>query len=227
MQPEVAKTTRVCTYDRAGMGYSEAGPLPRTAEHFAQELHTLLQHAGVPGPYVLVGHSSAARRCGCSRTPMRQKSPGVVLIELMNPGAVGTTAPATPPDPGSRSITDTVLTNFFPARVGLVRVVTGSRGGPVPRRCEGRRELSLQTIRFPRSGFRLAKRAVGVFRWALTLRRPQLGGVPESGEHFLHELMGALGFDAWSGRFLRMILLFHIVVRSISLGCVPWIFLST
>ena len=57
VQPEVAKTTRVCTYDRAGMGYSEAGPLPRTAEQFAKELHTLLQRAGIPGPYVLVGHS--------------------------------------------------------------------------------------------------------------------------------------------------------------------------
>ena len=89
-----------------------------------------------------------------------------------------------------------------------------------------RLELSLQTIRFPRSGFRLAKGTVRVFRWG-TLRRPQLGGVPESGKHFLHELMGALGFDAWSGWFLRMILLFHIVVRSIRLGCVPWIFLST
>ena len=58
VQPEAAKTTRVCTYDRAGMGYSEPGPLPRTAARFAQELHTLLQHAGIPGPYVLVGHSS-------------------------------------------------------------------------------------------------------------------------------------------------------------------------
>ena len=57
MQPEAAKTTRVCTYDRAGMGYSEAGPLPRTAEQFAKELHTLLQHAAIPGPYMLVGHS--------------------------------------------------------------------------------------------------------------------------------------------------------------------------
>jgi len=57
VQEEVAKTTRVCTYDRAGMGYSEASPLPRTAEQFAYELHTLLERANVDGPYVLVGHS--------------------------------------------------------------------------------------------------------------------------------------------------------------------------
>src|SRR5215212_8125670 len=38
VQPEVAKTTRVCTYDRAGMGWSEASPEPRVAREYAQEL---------------------------------------------------------------------------------------------------------------------------------------------------------------------------------------------
>src|SRR6476619_4466167 len=41
VQPEVAKTTRVCTYDRAGMGWSEASPEPRVAREYAKELHTL------------------------------------------------------------------------------------------------------------------------------------------------------------------------------------------
>ena len=41
----------------AGMGWSEAGPLPRDAAQFAKELHTLPQNANVPGPYVMVGHS--------------------------------------------------------------------------------------------------------------------------------------------------------------------------
>lgn len=58
VQEEVAKTSRICTYDRAGMGYSEASPLPRTAKQFAKELHTLLEQANIPGPYVMVGHSS-------------------------------------------------------------------------------------------------------------------------------------------------------------------------
>src|SRR5512142_420705 len=49
VQPEVAKTTRVCTYDRAGMGWSEAAPLPRDAAHFAKELHTLLHKANISG----------------------------------------------------------------------------------------------------------------------------------------------------------------------------------
>lgn len=57
VQPEVAKVTRVCAYDRAGLGWSERGPLPRTAQRMARELHRLLERAGIPGPYVLVGHS--------------------------------------------------------------------------------------------------------------------------------------------------------------------------
>jgi pimeloyl-ACP methyl ester carboxylesterase len=57
VQPPVARTTRVCTYDRAGLGWSERSPRPRTAEVMVDELHTLLGRAGVAGPYVLVGHS--------------------------------------------------------------------------------------------------------------------------------------------------------------------------
>src|SRR5262245_39485585 len=57
VQPAVAALTRCCAYDRAGFGWSEAGPLPRTADRLADELHVLLQNASVPPPYVLVGHS--------------------------------------------------------------------------------------------------------------------------------------------------------------------------
>jgi len=56
--PEIAKTHRVCTYDRAGLGWSEASPNPRLMTFEAAELHTLLQNAGVLPPYVLVSHSA-------------------------------------------------------------------------------------------------------------------------------------------------------------------------
>jgi pimeloyl-ACP methyl ester carboxylesterase len=58
VQPEVAGFTRVCTYDRAGLGWSERGPRPRTAANIVAELHALLTGAGVEPPYVLVGHSA-------------------------------------------------------------------------------------------------------------------------------------------------------------------------
>ncbi len=55
--PEVAKFTRVCSYDRAGYGWSSAGPMPRTSEQIVKELHALLEASGEKAPYVLVGHS--------------------------------------------------------------------------------------------------------------------------------------------------------------------------
>jgi pimeloyl-ACP methyl ester carboxylesterase len=57
VQPEVAKFARVCSYDRAGYGWSEAGPEPRTSLQAAKELNALLNTAGEKAPYILVGHS--------------------------------------------------------------------------------------------------------------------------------------------------------------------------
>jgi len=57
VHPEVAKFTRVCSYDRAGYGWSAAGPMPRTSAEIAKELHALLAVAGEKPPYILVGHS--------------------------------------------------------------------------------------------------------------------------------------------------------------------------
>lgn len=57
VHPEVAKFTRVCRYDRAGLAHSDYGPTPRDAELTAQDLHTLLTKANIAPPYILVGHS--------------------------------------------------------------------------------------------------------------------------------------------------------------------------
>lgn len=121
VQPEVAKATRVCTYDRAGMGYSEAGPLPRTAEQFARELRLLLARAGVPGPYVLVGHSMGGLTVRVYAHDYPAEVAGVVLIESMSP-AQATVAPAeVQPPPTSRAFSIPVLL----ARIGLLRLFAG------------------------------------------------------------------------------------------------------
>jgi len=57
VQPEVSKFARVCSYDRAGYGWSDSGPEPRSSLQIAHELKQLLQASGERGPYVLVGHS--------------------------------------------------------------------------------------------------------------------------------------------------------------------------
>lgn len=57
VRPAIAKVTRVVTYDRAGLGWSDPSPKPRKADVMAEELHALLQNANIPSPYILVGHS--------------------------------------------------------------------------------------------------------------------------------------------------------------------------
>jgi pimeloyl-ACP methyl ester carboxylesterase len=81
VQPAVARLTLACSYDRAGFGWSDAGPLPRTAGRIADELHALLRAAAVPPPYVLVGHSygGLVMRLYASRHP--DDVAGLVLIE--------------------------------------------------------------------------------------------------------------------------------------------------
>jgi pimeloyl-ACP methyl ester carboxylesterase len=58
VQPRVAKLTRVCSYDRGGEAWSDLGPLPRTMTQEVFDLHRAFAKANIPGPYILVGHSS-------------------------------------------------------------------------------------------------------------------------------------------------------------------------
>jgi pimeloyl-ACP methyl ester carboxylesterase len=60
VQPGVAAVTQVCSYDRAGLGWSEAGDRPYDPGRVPDELHALLRAAAVPPPYVLSGHSLGA-----------------------------------------------------------------------------------------------------------------------------------------------------------------------
>lgn len=85
VQPAIARLTRACTYDRAGMGWSDPGPLPRTAGRLADELHALLQHAAVPPPYVLVGHSFGGfvTRIFAARHP--SETAGLILLDPAHP----------------------------------------------------------------------------------------------------------------------------------------------
>jgi pimeloyl-ACP methyl ester carboxylesterase len=81
VQPAVAQHTRACVYDRAGLGWSDPSPRPRTAAVMVEELHRLLATAEVPGPYVLVGHSFGGLpvRLYAARHP--EEVAGLVLVD--------------------------------------------------------------------------------------------------------------------------------------------------
>ena len=81
VQPEVAKTTRVCSYDRAGFGWSDLGPNPRSAVQIVSELHTLLQAAQMSGPYVLTGHSIGGLYVRLYASTYPADTAGMILVD--------------------------------------------------------------------------------------------------------------------------------------------------
>jgi pimeloyl-ACP methyl ester carboxylesterase len=81
LQARIAQETRVCVYDRAGYGSSEPGPMPRYGRQVAGELKSLLEKAGIPGPYVLVGHSLGGLNMQVFAGQYPRLVAGMVLIE--------------------------------------------------------------------------------------------------------------------------------------------------
>jgi pimeloyl-ACP methyl ester carboxylesterase len=81
VQPKVAAFARVCSYDRAGDGWSEVGPYPRTMRQITYELHTLLDKAGVAPPFVLVGHSYGAWLVRVYTATYPSEVAGIVLVD--------------------------------------------------------------------------------------------------------------------------------------------------
>jgi pimeloyl-ACP methyl ester carboxylesterase len=85
IQPKLAKSTRVCSYDRAGFGLSEAQSGPRDAAHIASELHNLLKEAGVSGPIVLMGHSVAGMYIREYASHYPDQVAGLVFVDSSTP----------------------------------------------------------------------------------------------------------------------------------------------
>jgi pimeloyl-ACP methyl ester carboxylesterase len=85
VQPEIAKFTRVCSYDRAGLGYSDTSPRARTSQVIAEELGLLLRSANIAPPYVLVGHSMGGYDARLFASLFRNEVAGMVLVDSSHP----------------------------------------------------------------------------------------------------------------------------------------------
>jgi pimeloyl-ACP methyl ester carboxylesterase len=81
VQPEVAKFTRACSYDRAGAGFSDPGPMPRTSLRIAQELRTALHNAGIAGPYILVGSAFGGDNVRTFADLYMREVAGLVMVD--------------------------------------------------------------------------------------------------------------------------------------------------
>lgn len=85
VQPEIAKFARVCSYDRAGLGYSNSTSEPRTSKVIAEQLHALLQAAQIPPPYILVGHSMGGYDVRVYASLYRNDVIGMALVDASHP----------------------------------------------------------------------------------------------------------------------------------------------
>ena len=85
VQPRIASFTRVCSYDRSGLGYSDPTRRSRTSKDIAEELHVLLHNAGIPLPIVLVGHSSGGLNVRVYASLYANEVAGMVLVDSSHP----------------------------------------------------------------------------------------------------------------------------------------------
>lgn len=127
IQPEVAKSTRICTYDRAGYGWSDSSPHPRTAKVMTEELHTLLVNAGIEPPYVLVGHSLGGHNVHMFASLYPDEVAGIVLVDSAHPGQFQRLPPEyISLDSQQKSYVGVMA---FMARFGILRLLGNSSQG--------------------------------------------------------------------------------------------------
>jgi len=126
---DVARDTRVCVYDRAGQGWSESAAGPQDGVQVAADLHTLLERAGVPGPYVLAGHSVGGTYALTFAARYPRQVAGMVLLDSSTPKQFTAL-----PDYRAAYSNARRLSALLPplARVGLLRLADSGGFGGLP-----------------------------------------------------------------------------------------------
>ncbi len=144
--PAVARHTRVCAYDRAGRGWSEPADTPQDANQIATDLHTLLQRAHVPGPYVLAGHSFGGLYVLTFAARYPDEVAGMVLIDSTAPASATKPRAASPGTPGSSDVLGRVSALVSTsARFGLGRLYGLLAAGSLPPQSQAEVDASTPT----------------------------------------------------------------------------------
>lgn len=128
VQDLVAADTRVCAYDRAGYGWSDPGPAPRTTDEIVDELERLLRAAGLAPPYVLVGHSFGGYTAQYFAKLYPREVAGVVLVDSSHPDQAER-LPQLPADRDQENETGDLVTFFNPDQI--YRYYPRSMWGPI------------------------------------------------------------------------------------------------
>jgi len=129
LQGELSKSYRVVSYDRAGLGWSDLGPMPRTAERIVEELHLVLQRAGIAPPYVLVGHSFGGLTMQLFAAQFPDEVLGMVLIDAVVPAEWD--PPSAHDERNARIGAKVCRRAAVLARVGVIRLVAALLNSPL------------------------------------------------------------------------------------------------
>jgi pimeloyl-ACP methyl ester carboxylesterase len=142
--PAVARDTRVCVYDRAGRGWSDAAASPPDGAQIATDLHTLLHKAHVPGPYVLAGHSFGGLYVMAFAAQYPREVAGLVLVDSTAPKST----PVPPQQVGSYSfvkhLSALVSTS---SQLGVGRLIAQSSFSDLPPRSRDEARASAATAK--------------------------------------------------------------------------------
>ena len=144
IEPAVARDTRVCVYDRAGRGWSDPTDDPQDAAHIATDLHTLLDRAHVPGPYVLAGHSFGGLYVLSFAAKFPDQVAGLVLLDSTAPKA----GPAQATDNFNRRISTLVAAV---GHLGAGRLIAPSASASLPPRPRDEARANSSSSRYLRS----------------------------------------------------------------------------
>jgi pimeloyl-ACP methyl ester carboxylesterase len=166
VQPLVAERTRVCSYDRAGLGWSEAGDSVFDPARVPEELRTLLMNANEPGPYVIAGQGFGAALAHLFASRYHDDVAALVLIDPPDPAAEARTVP---------SMARMATLSPWLARTGVLRV-TGTASAEVAGLNDppagALRTFLLRPDHLTRAGRELA-------RWDDTVRLAAAASVPD------------------------------------------------
>jgi len=178
IQPEVAKTSRVCAYDRADSGWSDLSPQPNDTKQNAEVLHTLLQSAGESAPYVLVGHSLGGLYVRMYAEMYPDEVAGMVFIEATLPDGLNALGkPDVMPNSPDEGMIDTAPMVSSLGILRLMKFPSADPDLPEPQRSE------LQAFLSSAKWAELIKRQYHLFPTLLAQIRPlygsgSLGNIP-------------------------------------------------
>ena len=141
----IARDSQVCVYDRAGRGWSDAAEAPQDAVQIAADLHTLLDRAHVPGPYVLAGHSFGGLYVLTFAAQYPDRVAGMVLLDSTAPRP-GPSPPTDTQNP-SASLVDSLAGVSAVAHLGVARLIAQADSGTSAAARAGRGGANASTAR--------------------------------------------------------------------------------